>query len=102
MKKILSLILVLFILFPCLTVFASGNTFRLADLKLSVDIPSDLVTFTRDIKQNDPNLDLFGLSKAQMDSMMKDGNIYLNAIDPDVAFEVVVTKIESPLNDFFI
>lgn len=101
MKKILSLILVLFILCPCLTVFASGNTFRLADLKLSVDIPSDLVTFTRDIKQNDPNLDLFGLSKAQMDSMMKDGNIYLNAIDPDVAFEVVVTKIESPLNDFF-
>lgn len=101
MKKILSLILVLFILCPCLTVFASGNTFRLADLNLSVDIPSDLVTFTRDIKQNDPNLDLFGLSKAQMDSMMKDGNIYLNAIDPDVAFEVVVTKIESPLNDFF-
>lgn len=101
MKKAISLILVVLLLFPCLTAYASGNSYRLNDLGLSVDIPSDLITFTRNIKQNNPILEEFGVTKAEMDSIMKDGNIYLNAFDSSIAFEIVVTMIDSPLNDFY-
>ena len=101
MRKAVTLLIAVLLLCPCLTVCAAENAYRLDDLKLSVDIPSDLIVFTRNIKHDDPNLKEFELTKDQMDSMMKDGNIYLNALDPNVAFEVVVTMIESPLNDFY-
>lgn len=101
MRKAVTLLIAVLLLCPCPTVCAAENAYRLDDLKLSVDIPSDLIVFTRNIKHDDPNLKEFELTKDQMDSMMKDGNIYLNALDPNVAFEVVVTMIESPLNDFY-
>ena len=101
MRKAVTLLIAVLLLCPCLTVCAAENAYRLDDLGLSVDIPSDLIVFTRNIKHDDPNLKEFGLTKDQVDSMMKDGNIFLNALDPNVAFEVVVTMIESPLNDFY-
>lgn len=101
MRKAISLILVVLLLFPCLTAYASGNSYRLNNLGLSVDIPSDLLTFTRNIKQDDPILEEFGMTKAEMESMMKDHNYYLDAWDYYAEFEIAVSMTDSSLNDFY-
>ena len=83
------------------TAFASsGKTYQLAELGMSIDIPTEYVVFTRDITDNDPNLSAYGLCKSDLLSLMKSRNIYLNAWDKDVNFEIIVTMIESKINDF--
>lgn len=101
MRRVVSLFIAFLLLFPCLTVYAAENVYRLDPLGLSVEIPSELTTFTRDTKMNDPNLRAFGLTKAQMDTMMAEGNIYLNALESNNAYEIVVTMQEIQLIDFF-
>ena len=45
MRKAVTLLIAVLLLCPCLTVCAAENAYRLDDLKLSVDIPSDLIVF---------------------------------------------------------
>ncbi len=77
-----------------------ANVWTLDELGLSLELPENYVVFTRDIRENDPNLAEYGLTKKDMDNVMRSGNIYLNAWDEDVSHEIVVTMIESSFPDF--
>lgn len=77
-----------------------ANVWTLDELGLSLELPENYVVFTRNIKENDPNLAEYGLAKKAMDNIMRSGNIYLNAWDEDVSHEIVVTMIESSFPDF--
>lgn len=79
---------------------ASSETYRLEDLGMSIDIPSEYIAFTRDIADDDPNLSAYGLSKQDLSDLMESRNIYLNAWDTDVSFEIIVTMIDSEISDF--
>ena len=55
---------------------AASKSYYLDELGMSIDIPSDYVVFTRDIKANDPNLRAYGLTKDGMSSLMLERSIY--------------------------
>lgn len=76
------------------------DIYQLDALDMSVEMPSDYVVFTRDISAEDPNLDAYGLSKADMETLMEERSIYLNAWDEDINFEIIVTMTDSSLDDF--
>lgn len=102
MKKLYSLILALLLLLSLSTTAfaASSKTYSLDELGMSIDIPSEYVVFTRNISDNDPNLSAYGLTKNDMKDLMNARNIYLNAWDKDVNFEIIVTMIDSTISDF--
>ena len=103
MKKILTSVLLVCLLIIIITTvaFAVGtDTYKIDELGMSIAIPSDYVVFTRDIDANDPNLSLYGLTKDSMSSLLSSSNVYLNAWDSDVNYEIIVNMIDSPLGDF--
>ena len=65
-----------------------GSTYDLEELGMSIEIPSDHVVFTRDIRSDDPNLSAYGLTKDDLFSPMLERSIYLNAWDKDVNYEI--------------
>lgn len=102
MKKLCLFVLAFTLLFTMATAAfaASSETYWLEDLGLSIDIPSEYVVFTRDIADDDPNLTAYGLSKKDLLDSMESNNIYLNACDADINFEVTVTMTDSEIRDF--
>ena len=102
MKRSLMVFLILCLAFILLSpaAFAAGNSYKLDELGMSIELPQDYVVFTRDIKSNDPNLSAYGLTRDALYSLMVDGCIYLNAWDKDLNYEIIVTMTDSPLEDF--
>ena len=103
MKKLFSALwffLLSFCFLP-LPAFATGSTYELDELGMSIEIPSDYVVFTRDIRSGDPNLSAYGLTKDDLISLMLERSIYLNAWDKDVDYEIIVTMRESLLEDYY-
>ena len=79
MKRILTTLLI-FCFVLCLlpvSAFAATGTYDLDELGMSIELPSDHVVFTRDIKANDPNLSAYGLTKDGLSSLMQERSIYL-------------------------
>lgn len=79
---------------------AAGSTYYLSELGMQIDLPEDYIVFTRDTPADDPNFILYGISKEDMDSLLVQQSMYLDAITSTGDAEVVVTMIESPLEDF--
>lgn len=102
MKRLLSVILSLIMaLFMSFAAGAESNTeYWLEDLGMSIYIPSEYIAFTRDIDDNDPNLSACGLEKSYLSDLFELGDIYLDAWDRDVNFEILVTMTESTISDF--
>jgi hypothetical protein len=102
MKRLYSFVLMLIMVFSMsTTVFAAASkSYQLDDLGMSIDIPSEYVTFTRNISDSDPNLATYGLTKKDLSDLMNTRNIYLNAWDKDVTFEIIVTMVDSTITDF--
>lgn len=103
MRKIFALLLVVLLAFPGILIYAHAaeNVYRLDDLGLSVTIPWSLATFTRDTKSTDPNFNTFGLTKEQLDSLMEDRDVYLNALAMDSSYEIVVTMAKISMDDLY-
>ena len=102
MKRLFT-VLLLCCLTCCLlpsSTFAAGNTYDLDKLGMSIELPSDYVVFTRDIKANDPNLSAYGMTKDGLYSLMLERSIYLNAWDEYANYEIIVTMMDSPLADY--
>ena len=76
------------------------STYNLEDVGVTIDLPNDFAVFTRDIDPNDPNLELYGLTKESMETLMKNGNIYLNAWNTTIDYEIVVTMTDNSIRDF--
>lgn len=102
MKKFRLLVLaltLLFVLSPA-AFAASRETYRLDDLGMSIDIPSEYVVFTRDIADDDPNLSAYGLNKNDLSDLMESRNLYLDIWDTYVSFEITVTMTDNSISDF--
>ena len=102
MKRILTTLLI-FCFVLCLlpvSAFAATGTYDLDELGMSIELPSDHVVFTRDIKANDPNLSAYGLTRDGLSSLMQERSIYLNAWDEDINYEIIITMMDSPLADY--
>lgn len=102
MERILTTLLI-FCFVLCLlpvSAFAATGTYDLDELGMSIELPSDHIVFTRDIKANDPNLSAYGLTKDGLSSLMQERSIYLNAWDEDINYEIIITMMDSPLADY--
>ncbi len=89
MKRKLVLIF-LFVLLLCASVCAAG-TYHLDDLGMSVDIPMGYNVISRNMAADDPALALFDMDSAEITQLLKEGNIYLDVLNEDSAFEFLVT-----------
>lgn len=69
-------------------------TYDLDELGMSVDIMWEYTVFTRDTTAEDPGYESYGVSKADVDSMMESNNIYLDALSPDADKEIMITRFE--------
>jgi hypothetical protein len=99
-KFYLLLFTVLFLVFLFPVYAGNTNTFKLDELDMSIELPSDFVVFTRDINPNDPNLSTYELTKDSLSSYMTSNNIYLYAWDKDINYDIFITMIDSPLKDY--
>lgn len=79
----------------------SGWTeYPLPELGLKVCLPSDFQVFTRGMDPADPTVLGSGLTPAEIDQILEEGNFYLEATMDDFVSEVFVTMIASPISDF--
>jgi hypothetical protein len=64
---------------------AGTDTYTLDDLYMKIDIPDDLVTITRDLTEDDQNLQKIGLTSEEVEEYCKEKNIYLDAMSVDTS-----------------
>ena len=95
----LCLFLIIGIVLPT-AVYAADTTYSLDEADVDISLPSDYIVFTRDIRDDDPNLAAYGLTKEDLSSLMLSGNIYLDAWDKKVQHEILVTMTNYPYVDF--
>ncbi|MBR2483760.1 MAG: hypothetical protein IKB53_03345 [Oscillospiraceae bacterium] len=98
-RLLLSLCLV-FCLLPVPAYAASSTAYILDDLAMYMELPSELVVFTRDTNADDPNLSAYELTEDSLSSYMEEESMYLDAWDKDVTYEIIVTKESSPILDY--
>lgn len=89
------LVFLLLLLPPAEVFAASENTYYLDEPDISISLPDDLVVFTRNIDENDPNLPKYGWDKNSLYSMFLSKSIYLNAWDKETTCEIIVTFVNS-------
>ncbi len=75
--------------------FAQGGTFEIKEAEMTLDIPEEFVVFERIVDEFDPNLELINSTKAQLEEVFEQGNIYLNAVMVPPDNEIVVTLTEN-------
>lgn len=94
----LALGLFLYLVAPALA--AGTTTYELDALDMSIEIPDDYCVFTRDMPDDDLRYAQFGFSKEDLGDILEESNIYLDALLPDVSNEIMVTMVDSPVEDF--
>ena len=70
---------------------ADAAAVRIDELGMRIDVPTEYSVFTRDMPLDDPALEANGLDGAEFIQRMKDGDIYLELLSDDPAFEAFVT-----------
>ena len=101
MKKTLTIILTAILLFSFgISVSAASNTYELAELDLSINIPSQYSVITRNTSASDPIFGQLGTTKSELLSHFQSSGIYLNAVSTSVNEEIVVTMVENIMSDF--
>lgn len=93
-RKVILFFVVFAIAVMNMTTAFADDTYNIAELDMSISVPSDYMTFTRDISDDDPNLKMF-LSKSALLSQMEESDLYLLSISADTLDELAVTMIEN-------
>lgn len=101
-KRLAALALTIILIFTISggSVFAADNTYYLDELGLQVTIPTEYCVITRDTPDNDQIFSDLGIARAEFVSELESKNIYLSAIPDAYNEEIVVTMIESAINNF--
>lgn len=101
MKRLFT-ILLLFCMLLTVVSYAetTDETHKLAELDLSISIPSQYYVITGETPENDPVFDLLESGKDVVISYLQSNHIYLNALNENMIDEIVVTKVESAVSDF--
>lgn len=75
--------------------------YELEEVGISIELPEDYSTITRDTPADDPAYDVFGLDKESADELFEQNNSYLDAMSPRYEREISVTMIPTQgLKDF--
>ncbi|MGN0329522.1 MAG: hypothetical protein ACI4D4_11165 [Lachnospira sp.] len=88
---------------PVNTFASDNNTFKFSEIDLIIDVPKELISFTRSTTNNNSYLDKLGVEDATvLTSSMMANNIYLEAVPEDVAYEIAVfgKKASDSLSNF--
>ena len=71
------------------------KTYYIDEVPLEITLPEKLITFSRDIDENDPNLEKQNTTKSELEEKYQESNIYLDSISPNSKFEITVSIKES-------
>ena len=67
------------------------TTYRFSDINLEVQVPSELIGFTRSVTSNNAYLDLIGTDDVEeLRSLMVVNHVYLEAVPQDVRYELII------------
>jgi hypothetical protein len=98
MKKTLiaTCMAVTFIVLSILPAFATTTSYTLDELNMTIDVPKEFATLTRNVKEDDPNIKLFGFkTPREVNDLLKAHNGYLNTSPKNGAYGILVTmKVE--------
>ena len=83
------------------TACAADVTYDLEELELRLALPDELLVYTREIPDDDPNLATYGLTKDTLLERMQASNVYLDAWDVGATFEITVTMMRSEMPSFY-
>ena len=101
MKKILAILLITIMMFSLgVSVSAASTVYEVAELDLSINIPSQYSVITRNTSASDPIFGQLGTTKSELMAHFQSSGIYLNAVSTSVNEEIVVTMAENILSDF--
>lgn len=86
----------IFIILSVLPAFATTKSYTLDELNMTIDIPEEFATLTRDVEESDPNIKLFGFkTPREVNDLLKAHNGYLNTSPKNGAYGILVTmKVE--------
>ena len=105
MKKVLLTILALVIVIPLsvLPAFGANSKYSIDDMNMTIEVPEDFATLTRDVKETDPNIKIFGYNTAgEVKKMLKSYNAYINTSPKEGGYGILVTMAENKNSkDFF-
>ncbi len=99
MKKILTLTAAALL---CLAAFrpalaAGGGLYALDEVGVEITMPANLLVFTRDVTEDDPDLALIEMTRGELLDIMEEQEIYLNALEENGEYEIVLTVSKSPV-----
>ncbi len=99
MKKIfIFLCLIVILTFSCSTAVSAkiqnSESYSIENIHMNIQVPSNLITFTRTIDENDPGLKSLNLTKDKLEKQYKESGIFLDAVSPDLSYEITVTMNE--------
>lgn len=86
MKKILLLIICLFI-FPF---YVNAEEYRISELGIKINIPSNYVVVTRDNYKNNREMEVLGVTPEYMEQVFDSYNAYLDAFDLSIGKEIFI------------
>ena len=93
----------LFFLMAVLLIFsvraADTVNIHLDEMGMSIDVPSDCSIFTRNMSPDDPMLAEKGIDSTQLQQLMEERSIYLDLLNEDPAFEILVTMQANVVQD---
>lgn len=73
------------------TAFAQSTAYEINALNMSIPVPDNMITLTRDSTDNDPFFTTFKLNYDTTMSKLKEGNIYLESVTKDSSLTLTVT-----------
>jgi hypothetical protein len=91
MKKTLLFLFTAALFFTIFTFEVSAVSYTVKEAGVTIDLPSDIVIFTRETDPNDPNLKKYGISYDYLQKLFKNSNIYFNGVYPDTLNDFLVT-----------
>ena len=99
-KLILFVLLTVLFVFIASPAYAQGAEYVLDEIGVTVTAPDGYFTITRNTPKNDKVFDDVGANPDSVLAYMKAQSIYLNAIDPESGNEIVITSIDSTIDDY--
>lgn len=100
MKKLISLFIsLIFVVVLGIPAFATSKECSLKEIDLTVYIPEDFITLTRDIKKDDPALEKFNYkTPEQVNDEFEENSVYLNTSPKNGDYGITITAIQTKMS----
>ena len=91
-KKLAAAMGMVLVLSMSVPVCADTTAYEIDGVGMTVEFPSDYITFDRNTDDSDPNLAISGMNAEELVEYMISSDSYFNALSPDMMREIVVIK----------